>query len=164
MCISEFENEHICIGMQQTRIKKINYLSTLTLGILLSATSMAQSYSDAILGKWKSSDGKTTVEIYKSGNTYSGKIVGLQEPNDAAGKPRTDLENPDAGLRKRPLIGLIVLQNLKFKDGYWKGGDIYSSQNGKSYTCDIWLEGNDILKMKAYWYFMHQTEEWRRVK
>ncbi|HET8964224.1 MAG TPA: DUF2147 domain-containing protein [Chitinophagales bacterium] len=150
--------------MQETKIKKINYLSTLTLGLLLSATSMAQSYSDAILGKWKSSDGKTTVEIYKSGNTYSGKIVGLQQSNDASGKPRTDLENPDASLRNRPLIGLLVLKNLKFKDGYWKDGEIYSSQNGKSYTCDIWLEGNDILKMKAYWYFMHQTEDWKRVK
>lgn len=150
--------------MRETRIKNLHYLSTLTLGILLSAFSLAQSYSDAILGKWKSSDGKTTVEIYKSGNTYSGKIVGLQEPYDASGKPRTDIKNPDVSLRNRPLIGLLVLSNLKFKDGFWKGGDIYSSQNGKSYTCDVWLEGNDILKMKAYWYFMYHIEEWNRVK
>ncbi len=150
--------------MHGIRIQRLIHVIALVIGMQTAIPILAQSYSDAILGKWKSADGKTVVEIYKSGNIYSGKIVSLKVPNDAVGNPRTDLQNPDAAKRNRPLLGLQVLTNLRFRDGYWSDGEIYNSQNGKSYTCDVWLEGNDLLKLKVYWYFMYQIEEWTRVK
>ncbi|MBC8045356.1 MAG: DUF2147 domain-containing protein [Fimbriimonadaceae bacterium] len=125
----------------------------------------AQQYADAIKGKWKSEDKKTVVEIYRQGDKYFGKIVWQAQPNDATtGKPRTDLENPDALKRNRPLMGLQVLYDLEFDDGYWQDGEIYNSQNGETYDVNIWLEGNDILKLKVYWYFTHQTQTWTREK
>lgn len=150
--------------MQIKGVSSFTYFISICTGILFLNTGFSQTYADAIVGKWRSSDGKTKVEIYKSGNTYSGKIIWLSVPNDEHGNPRTDKENPESSLRKRPLIGLQVLHSLKYEDGFWQDGKIYSSQNGKSYTCDIWLEGNDVLKMKVYWHFIYQIEEWTRVK
>ncbi|MBC8173052.1 MAG: DUF2147 domain-containing protein [Chitinophagales bacterium] len=133
--------------------------------VLFAFSLSAQSYSDAIIGKWKSEDKKTVVEIYKQGNVYLGKIVWIAQPIDTdTGKPRTDIENPDPAKRNVPLIGLVVMRNLQFKDGFWKDGEIYNSGNGETYDGDIWLENNDLLKMKAYWYFMSQTESWTREK
>lgn len=145
--------------------KPFRYIAlTIVLLSFMAAGASAQNYADAIIGKWKSSDQKTIVEIFKKNDVYYGKIVWQAVPNDANGKPRTDLENPDASKRSRPLMGLEVMKDLEFEDGYWQDGEIYNSQDGKTYDCDIWLEGNDILKMKAYWYFMHDTQTWTRVK
>lgn len=124
----------------------------------------AQQYSDAIIGKWKSEDQKTIVEIFKTGNTFSGKIVWQANPNDAKGNPRTDIENPDPAKRSRPLMGLTVVYNLTFEEGFWQDGEIYNSQNGETYDVEIWLEGNNTLKLKISWYFMHETQSWTRVE
>ena len=131
--------------------------------LFLSSVAFSQSYADAILGKWKSEDGKTVVEIYKSGNEYKGKIVWLAVPNDGSGNPRTDLENPDPKKRSRPLMGLTVLYHLYYEDGYWQDGEIYNSQNGETYDVDVWLEGKDTLNLKVYWYFMHETQTWKKL-
>lgn len=124
----------------------------------------AQSFSDAIIGKWLSGDGDGKVEIYKKGNTYFGKIVWLKEPNEENGKPKMDDENPDKSKRSQPIIGLVVLKDFIFKDGFWKEGTIYDPKNGKTYDCEMWLDGNNTLKIRGYWYFVYRTEDWKRVK
>jgi uncharacterized protein (DUF2147 family) len=142
----------------------VKYFVSYCFFLFFTFTVSAQQYTDAIIGKWKSEDQKTIVEIYKTGSTFSGKIVWQQNPNDANGNPRKDTENPDAAKRSRLLMGLLVLYHLKFEEGYWQDGEIYNSQNGETYDVDVWLEGNDILKLKIYFYFIHETQSWTRVK
>lgn len=142
----------------------MKYFFSICFALVVASAVCAQAYSDAIVGKWKSEDKKTIVEIYKTGNTFSGKIAWQEIPNDANGNPRTDIENPDASKRNRPLLGLQVLYDLEFEDGYWQDGEIYNSQNGETYDVDVWLEGNDVLVLKVHWYFMSETQKWTRVK
>lgn len=123
----------------------------------------AQQYSDAIVGKWMSPNQRCKVEIFKYGGQYYGRIIWLYEPNDPeTGLPKTDSENPDPTLRGNRLIGLVVLKNFVFEDGFWQNGSVYDSQNGKSFDCDCWLEGNDQLKIKGSWYFISRTDTWTR--
>ncbi len=100
------------------------FFSTLSLVLFLSIVSMAQS-ADAILGVWKNGEGTGMVQISKRGEKYFGKLVWLKVPNDANGNPRTDINNPEAGLQKRPLKGLENLRDFVFKgDNKWEEGRI----------------------------------------
>lgn len=134
--------------------------------LFLSIQMFAQPYADAIVGKWISQDKRTVVEVSKnSTNNYIARIDKIRYPIDPeTNKPKTDTKNPDPAMRGRPLIGLQVLHQLNYKDGYWQNGKIYNTVTGKSYDCDVWLEKPDKLKMKAYWYFLSHTELWTRVE
>jgi uncharacterized protein (DUF2147 family) len=141
----------------------MNYLLTSCFIVLTVTVASAQQYADAITGKWKSEDKKTVVEIYRQGDVFYGKIVWQANPNDANGNPRKDTENPDPAKRNRPMMGLVVLYDLVYKDGFWQDGEIYNAQNGETYDAEVWLEGNDKLRLKIRWYFMHETQTWTRV-
>lgn len=131
--------------------------------LLMHPAANAQGNADAVLGKWLSDNERLIVEIYKSGSKYYGKITWIYIQTDAkTGKPRTDVENPDASKRNVPLIGLVVLKNFEFKDGFWQNGTVYNSQNGKTYDCEFWMEGKNKLVLRGYWGFVYHTEYWTR--
>ena len=66
-----------------------------------------------VIGKWKLDDGSAIVEVYKSGDSYNGKIVWLKDATMPDGSPVCDLNNPDKSLRSRKLMGLNMLSGLK---------------------------------------------------
>lgn len=139
----------------------------LTVFISLSAQAhlCAQGNAAAIKGVWLSEDKRCKAEIYEKNGKYYGKIIWLYEQIDpATGKPKLDKENPDPSKRSRPLIGLLVLKDFVFEDGFWQHGYVYNAQNGKTYDCDIWLEGKDTLVLRGYWGFVYHTERWTRVE
>ena len=81
---------------------------------------------------------------------YYGKIVWLKEPNNAQGKPRTDINNPKKERQNDALMGLQLLKNFE-KDGAhgYSGGTIYDPKNGKTYSCKMTLNG-DKLDVRGY--------------
>ncbi len=109
-------------------------------------------HPDDIAGNWLNEERTAKIQIYKEGNTYSGKIVWLKEPIDpATGKPKNDKLNPDDKLKNIPLLGLGILKNFVFDgDDEWNGGTIYDSKNGKTYRCYIKFESPLILKIRGY--------------
>ena len=38
-----------------------------------------------VIGKWKLEDGTAIVEVYQNGDSFNGKIVWLEKPNEADG-------------------------------------------------------------------------------
>src|SRR5262245_57075065 len=52
-------------------------------------------------GTWLTEGGKATVRIGPCGAALCGSIIALKEPNDAAGKPLTDKNNPDPNARSK---------------------------------------------------------------
>jgi uncharacterized protein (DUF2147 family) len=125
----------------------------------------AQGNPEAIVGVWVSENKKLKVELYNVNNKYFGKIVWQYEKIDPeTGKPKLDKENPDESKRNRPIMGLQVLKDFVYKDGYWQNGYVYNSQNGKTYACEIWLDGKDVLVLRGYWGIVYHTETWTREK
>lgn len=129
---------------------------------------------DAILGRWLDGKGRAVIEISKAGGQYIGKIVWLKEPafpaddpKGMAGRPRVDRENPDAALRSRPLLGLVIMRGFVF-DGWnsWSKGRIYDPQNGKTYGGKMSLVSPDVLSLRGFVVFslFGRTEQWKRVK
>lgn len=124
----------------------------------------SQQWTDMILGSWISGDGDGKIEIYKKDNKYYGKLIWLKEPYEDDGKtPKVDDENPDASKQHAPLIGLVILKGFSFEEGYWQGGTIYDPANGKTYKCEMWLDGKNNLKIRGYWGIVHRTETWTRT-
>lgn len=108
---------------------------------------MAQD-ADDVLGYWLTDDGAAKIEIYKENGKYNGKIVWLEEPNEN-GKPKVDKENPEEELRSRPLMGLNLVSGFEFDDDQWEDGEIYDPKEGKTYSCRMRLDG-DELEVRGY--------------
>lgn len=126
--------------------------------------SFGQSES-AILGLWYNTEKTAQVEIVKKGSEFLGKIVWLKDPNPN-GKPAVDKENSDPKLKSRPLMGLPILQNLKYSSGAWQDGKIYDPKNGKTYSCELKLKSPELLEVTGYigFSFVGRTVEWTKVK
>ncbi|MBD1386665.1 DUF2147 domain-containing protein [Mucilaginibacter rigui] len=129
-------------GLIGTLISGLCFLFTLSVG--------AQTTKTAITGTWLNQEKAAKIEIYQQGDQFFGKIVWLKEP-DENGKPKTDIKNPDKARHKDPIIGLVMLKNVEF-DGRstWKGGTIYDSRSGKTYSCYLTLQADKSLKVRSY--------------
>lgn len=126
----------------------------------------AQSAGDKILGIWLSEDKDGKIEIYKSGNKYYGKLIWGKTMFEADGKTsRKDDKNADAKLRNRNLKDLVILADFTYDDGEYSGGEIYDPKSGKTYRCNMKLEG-EKLDIRGYvgisWF--GRTSVWTRAQ
>jgi uncharacterized protein (DUF2147 family) len=121
---------------------------------------------DDILGVW--SNGKNTghISIYKDKGKYYGKLIWLTQPNDKEGKAKVDKNNPDVKVRNKPLLGLIMLRDFKYKDEEWTDGKIYNPDDGKEYKAYMKLKDEKTLSVRGYIGFswIGKTETFHRVK
>lgn len=110
--------------------------------------------ADDILGTWYNEQRTAKILLYKEGDRYFGKITWLQVTLDTVtGKPRTDKYNPDPKLRDVPMMGLVIVKNFSFDgDEEWKGGTIYDTKNGKTYSSYIKFSADNanMLKLRGY--------------
>ena len=81
-----------------------------------------------------------------------------------AGKPKVDRENPDPARRADPILGLRIVKGFAFADGEWQGGTIYDPNNGKTYKCRMWFDG-ETLKVRGFIGFslLGRSTRWTRV-
>lgn len=140
--------------------------------LLIPAPLLIAGEHDAILGNWTTANAKSTVQLYTCGTKVCGKIIALKEPmypaddkQGMAGKTKIDRENPDAKLRKKPLIGLVILRDLqRTEEGRWKHGTIYDPENGKTYKSRLTLVSPKQLDVRGFIGFalIGRTTEWTR--
>jgi uncharacterized protein (DUF2147 family) len=100
-------------------------------------------------GVWKLANGKVTVKVSPCGGNLCGTVVALKKPRDDKGRPRLDKENPNPALRKRPVIGLTILSNMRQRgSGYWVG-TIYNPDDGNTYSSQMELQGPNTMKVNG---------------
>ena len=119
---------------------------------------------DDILGRWWSPDKDGQIEFYKSGGKYFGRLI--WSIDDKVGNPKLDANNPVVSMRSRRVVGMEVFKNLEYKDGKYDLGTVYDARSGYSYSCSLWLEGKDVLKVRGYLGFsmLGKTTSMTRVK
>jgi len=115
-------------------------------------------------GVWLTQAGDARVRVSKCGGGICGVIVGLKEPIDpATGKPQVDDKNPNAGLRKRPMIGLPLFSGMQpVTAGKWSG-QIYNADDGSTYASSVSVTGPDTLKVEGCVGALCGGENWTRV-
>lgn len=140
----------------------------LTALIFVMTFSLASYAADpSIIGVWsvpilKGKDkGKerSNVEIFQKDGVYYGKIVKLSTvPANTLCKACKD-EKKD-----KPLMGMLILRNLKKEAGRYVEGKILEVEEGKEYKCSLVLVSPDRLKVTASLLFLSESHYWSRVK
>ena len=105
---------------------------------LLANAAPATADSGDVVGAWMTEHRDAKIHIAPCGPALCGTIVWLEQPNDSAGHPVSDANNPDPDKRNRPLIGLTILTGLTKSGQGWRGR-IYNSDDGKDYDLQIFL-------------------------
>jgi len=117
----------------------------LTLCILNSI--QAQQKFDKIVGNWLNEDKTSKIEIYKTDQTYSGKIVWLAELEKNPELKPKDKNNPNPELRNRYIFGMDIINGLQYTGGKWVNGTIYTPKRGIYADCEVELLSNERLKI-----------------
>ena len=128
------------------------WMGLAVLTVLFSTSALAQAATP--VGRWTTIDDETkkpksVIAIYEENGKLFGKIEKLfREP--------TEDQNPvcdkcEGALKNQPILGMVILQNLKKDDDEWTGGTIIDPANGKTYKCKIAVEdGGKKLKVRGY--------------
>lgn len=88
----------------------------------------------------------TKVDFYDCGGKLCGKIVGVKDPS------------------RSNEIGTVILKNAaKTGDNVWKGS-LLNTDDGKTYSGVVKLQGADRLSLKGCVLMVCQGETWQRLK
>lgn len=123
--------------------------------------SLAGVWSMPVLkGKDKGKE-RLQVEIFEKDGAYYGKIVKL-----APGVPADAVCTKCKKDRKdKPLMGMLILWDMKKEAGRYAGGSVYDVDEGKDYKCSIAMASQDKLKLTACLFsLICESHYWTRVK
>lgn len=130
--------------------------------VLLATGASAAVAADPISGRWVTEDKDAVVAIGKCGASTCGRIARfLITPPDGA--DQRDINNPDAALRNRKLLGLPILTSFKQDSDLWRGR-IYDPNTGKSYRSVIRRKSANVLEVKGCIGPFCQTQIWRKER
>jgi len=130
------------------------------------AADAAAAGADSPIGLWKTVDDKTgepraIVRIYEQDGRLFGKIEGSFKP---------DIEHRVCGVcsderKNQPMLGLVIIRNMKHTDDEYSGGDILDPDTGSIYHCKMHVEGGTRLVVRGYIGFslLGRNQTWQRV-
>ena len=139
----------------------VRFLSVLGLiGVGSLGLSQARAADDPT-GYWATEKNESQIHITHCGEKLCGNIFWMKEPNDSKGALRLDKENEDEAKRKRPLLGLQLI-NMKPEDDYWKGS-VYNPTNGKTYDATLKILSKNQVELKGcVAYILCGGQKWTR--
>ena len=131
---------------------------------LLSLLSQAQSCT----GYWITIDDatglkKSIVELYKKDGVLYGKVVYIYKRGKDG--PNSKCTECSGKLYNQPIMGMLIVKQMQWSGSQWEDGSILDPDNGKTYTCTIWLNdaNKDKLNVGGYIGPFFRTQEWIRT-
>lgn len=121
---------------------------------------------DPVAGDWMTPSGvKVRLEPCAAKRALMcARLIALKEPNDKAGAPLRDTANADASLRGRPLVGILVLMDMKpTGPGAWSDGKVYELNAGKTYDAKMSLNPDGTLKVEGCVSVLCRGVTWTRA-
>lgn len=143
------------------------WMGLATLSVLFATSALAQAPS--AVGSWTTIDDETkkprsVITIWEEDGRLFGKIQKLfRAPNE---DPNPVCEKCDGALKNKPILGMVILRNLKRDGDGWSGGTVLDPENGKTYKVKLALEdGGKRLKVRGYVGFslLGRTQHWVRA-
>jgi uncharacterized protein (DUF2147 family) len=110
------------------------------------------------VGSWMTQDGSALIRIEPCGQSLCGNVSKVLAAQP--GIPDTDVHNPKAELRSRPLLGLPVLGGFSRSGTQWSGGTIYDPKTGKTYRSKLAVNADGTLKVSGCVLFICETQRW----
>jgi len=157
-------NYQTCLSVSASRFTiqtLLNMKVVFTLALsLLTVLSFAQSF----VGTWKtiddnSGEARSYVEIYEENGQLFGKIAKLLDVD-----PSTVCDQCPGKKKNTPLIGLVIIENMKPYQDYWKKGKILDPESGSEYGCSFWIEDGALKVRGKHWTGLYRTQTWYPVE
>ena len=152
-------------------------MRTLILAILCAISVALPTYSqstlnskaDNIIGEYLTDRGgsKSKVRITKAADgTYTAQLFWVENPNDANGKKRKDVNNPDKSLRNVDIDKVVIIKGLKYikEDKQWGGTKIYDPSKGFRVNVTAEFVSADKLKLRGTVFGVGTTIYWQKLK
>ena len=134
--------------------------TTLALAALLCATPLVA--AQPIEGRWITAEKDAVITIGECGSSTCGRITKfLVAPPQ--GLDQRDVNNADAKLRQRKLLGMPVLTGFSEDAELWRG-QIYDPKSGKTYRSVIRRKDANRLEVKGCVGPFCQTQVWTRAR
>lgn len=144
-----------------------NAISFGLLAMFLAGAQVLSATEHSISGLWKTFDDHThkphgTVRIYEQNGSYFGRIESsfnlaeLAEHCSRCGGDRKDA----------PILGLLILRNMRKNGGEYDGGDILDPENGWVYRCRLTLSPDgQQLEVRGFLglSILGRTQTWVRL-
>jgi uncharacterized protein (DUF2147 family) len=122
---------------------------------------------DPTFGDWltQARDGKVRVGPCAADPAQAcGTLIWLKPPADAPPGPLHDAHNPDAALRSRPLLGVLIVSGFhRQAPGEWVDGKIYDPNDGKTYRSKMNLDPDGTLKVSGCVAVFCKTQTWTKA-
>jgi hypothetical protein len=128
--------------------------------LLVSGIVNAQN-ADGVIGKYHLPN-KLDVEIFKTGDIFSGKIIALNGFEDGQ---ILDVKNPDKSKRKTPLLGKVIITDLVFDEDSkkWLNGIMYASEKGMHINLKVTEINDTEITVVGSKLFLWRTLKWKRI-
>ncbi|HEY4198298.1 MAG TPA: DUF2147 domain-containing protein [Mucilaginibacter sp.] len=123
---------------------------------------------ERICGKWENREKTLRLQIRTVNNNYVARVIWF---SDTEGKPMSywkDKRNPDPALRNRTILGMSILNGLRYNaaERTWEDGKVYDSKHGKEWNASAEIDQKGILKVRGYWHFkfIGKTMSFHRIR
>jgi uncharacterized protein (DUF2147 family) len=141
-------------------------LATLPAPPTAAAADAAAADTDSPIGLWKTFDDKTgaaraIVRIYDQ----DGRLFGKIESSFTPGAEHRVCAVCTDERKDHPILGLVIIRNMKHTDDEYSGGDILDPDTGSIYHCKMHVEGGTRLVVRGYVGFslLGRNQTWQRV-
>jgi uncharacterized protein (DUF2147 family) len=106
---------------------------------------------------------KSIVELYKKDGVLYGKVVYIYKRGKDG--PNSKCTECSGKLYNQPVMGMLIVKQMQWSGSQWEDGTILDPDNGKTYTCTIWLNdaNKDKLNVRGYIGPFFRTQEWIRT-
>ena len=106
---------------------------------------------------------KSIVELYKKEGVLYGKVVYIYKRGKDG--PNSKCTECSGKLYNQPIMGMLIVKQMQWSGSQWEVGSILDPDNGKTYSCTIWLNetNKDKLNVRGYIGPFFRTQEWIRT-
>ena len=122
------------------------------------AAAPAVSAQSSIDGTYIDQGGYVEITVAPCGNARCGTITRIIR--NKPGESNRDAHNDDPSLRNRPILGIRVLEGLRWRDGAWRG-EVYNPEDGGTYRAVVRPGNRGSLEVQGCVTLFCRTVNWR---
>ena len=111
----------------------------------------------AIDGTYLDAGGYVHITIRPCGAARCGVITRIVRRKP--GEPDNDVHNDNPALRDRPILGLTILTNLRYRNGAWRG-QVYNPEDGGTYRAVVNPGAGGALRVQGCLAVICRTQTW----
>jgi uncharacterized protein (DUF2147 family) len=131
---------------------------SILLGVWASFTFVSAAWAAAPTGEWLVAERTARISIADCGGALWGVVSWEADPGGV------DDKNPDTAKRGRPTLGMPILLGMKERGANQWAGQIYNSDNGKTYSGGLTLINPDLLRVRGcIFLILCGGENWTRA-